>query len=139
MKKINIEDLSADELYKLAEKKKQSEMDAQNSQVREELQALKESRKQLQSDYRKELAKIERHIASLSKKIGLSTPSSGGSRGLSKLILQHLQSNESASTDELRAMLQVNGVKSNNINQQLAYLKRKGQITNSGRGIYQAC
>ncbi len=133
----SITELSADELFRLAEKKRAEEHEAKTAHIRDELKQLNENRKSMISEHKRAVSALDRQIKSLTKQIG-GTTSSGRGRagGISKTIVELLGQNGPTPTTQLKQMLSDKGVEAKNINQQLAYLKRRGQVTNPSRGVY---
>jgi hypothetical protein len=133
----SLTDLSADELFKMAEQKRAEEHEQKTAHLREELKQLTDNRKALISDHKRDVSTLERQIKALTKQIGGNTSSSGrGRSGISKTIVELLSKNGPTDTKQLKQLLDEQGIEAKNINQQLAYLKRRGQVTNPERGVY---
>jgi len=131
-----IDEMTAEELYELARQKEIEQQEKEREQVRQQVEELKEKRKELIAEHKKALAGIDKEIKALG---GKRRAASGGGRqrgDISQRILDILDARGNIKTAELKAELEEQGVDSKNLNQQLAYLKRKGRISNPGRGVY---
>lgn len=136
----SINDLSADELFRLAEQKRVEEHETATAHLREELKLLNEKRKELLQDHKRTINDIDRQINSITKKIGgapKSTSTTGrGRSGISKSIVEILSIHGPTATTQIKQLLDEKGVDAKNVSQQLAYLKRRGLVTNTARGVY---
>jgi aspartokinase len=127
--------MSAEELYALARQKEQEQQEQEREQLRRQIEQLREKRKELIAEHKKALAAIDKEI----KALGGRRSAGGAARqhgDISQRILAVLASRGKCKTSELKAELEQQGVEVKNLNQQLAYLKRKGRVSNPGRGIY---
>ncbi len=146
MVRKTIDKMSANELYKLAQKREQEELKKLEAEKAAEIDSLRKERKALVADHNKALRAIDKKISALTgkktkprKSTAASTKASGHKRGsLTAAIIEILSSQESVTTNELRTQLKSKGLVSKNLNQQLAYLKRQGQVTSPSRGSYSA-
>ena len=138
-KKKSINELSADELFQLAEARKQEEQQKQRDVLKDELNALRQERRTLMIEQRKALASLDSKIKKLRKQMSPGKNASGGSRSsnnISLAVLEILGKGKKMSTKEIQATLAKQGIAANNLNQTLAYLKRQGKITSPQRSIY---
>lgn len=136
----SIADMSSDELFELAQSRKEQELNAQRESLRADMDALKEERRQLINTHKKALNTLDGKINTLRKQMNL-----GGGTGktrtrtsvnVSSLVLEILADKTQLSTKEIQAELSNNGVTANNLSQTLAYLKRQGKISSPSRSIY---
>ncbi len=145
MAKKPIDKMTANELFKLAKRREQQEQKKALAEKQAELVALKAERKRLITEHTKALRAIDKSIAAITgrkkttrkTKATAKASTTGRKRGsLTAAIVKVLSSSDSVSISDLRASLSSKGIASKNLNQQLAYLKRKGQITSPSRGHY---
>jgi hypothetical protein len=132
----SIDEMSAEELYELARQKEQEQLEQEREQVRRQVEQLKEQRKELIAEHKKALAAIDKEIKSLGGKRSAAQGSARQRGDLSQRILEAVKASGTIKTAELKATLESQGVDVKNLNQQLAYLKRKGRVTNPERGVY---
>ena len=131
-KQKSLDQMSADELFQLAQTRQQQEAEKQREAAREELMALREERRALIAAQKKEVAAIDRKIEKLSGK----PASKGRGQNISKAVLAILTAQGQQSTKEIKAKLDADGIVANNLSQTLAYLKRNGKITSPQRSVY---
>jgi hypothetical protein len=134
-KKRTVANMSAEELYALAQEREQEEQEAQQAALREQIEALRAQRRELVARHKKELAAIDSQI----RKLGGRTRRAGG-RGraggnVTDQILAILAKGK-ATTKEIRDALESQGVTAGNLSQTLAYLKRTGRVTSPARAVY---
>ncbi|QFY88511.1 hypothetical protein D5125_02890 [Magnetovirga frankeli] len=144
-----LQNLSADELFELAEKRRQEEAEAEREAKREQVQSLKNHLKQMDKDHRARVRALEREHqkaraaveAELSALTGSTrSRSAKGMRrdGISAVILGILQAQGELSTKAIKAHLDEQGITPKNLAQTLAYLKSRGQIVSLGHATYRA-
>jgi hypothetical protein len=135
-KKKSIDELSAEELYALAQEREQQEAEAQREAVRQQVDELKVQRKALIAEHKKELAALDKEI----RKLGGRTRSRRGvsSMNVTDVVLGIVQAAGEISTKDIRAQLDAQGIEANNLSQTLAYLKRQGRVQSPGRSLYAA-
>ncbi|MFA7620007.1 MAG: hypothetical protein WC012_13285 [Thiohalomonadaceae bacterium] len=134
-RKKPIDELSADELYELARKREREELEAEREANRARLDELREHRRELVSQHRKELAAVDREIRQLGGRTR-SRSTGGGEGKISERVLKLIEASGRISTKELKASLDESGVETKNLNQLLAYLKRNGRVVSPSRGVY---
>ena len=135
----DIANLSAEELFELAKKKQAEEIEQKREAAKAEIDALRQKRRDLVAQHKKDLAKIDSELSSLTG----SKASKGGSRAsrgssISNIVLEILGSGGQMTTKDLQAALDNRGVPAPNLAQTLAYLKKKGSISSPARSVYQA-
>jgi len=135
----DISNLSAEELFELAKKKQAEEIEQKREAAKAEIDALSQKRRDLVAQHKKDLAKIDSKLSSLTG----SKASKGGSRAsrgssISNIVLEILGSGGQMTTKDLQAALDNRGVPAPNLAQTLAYLKKKGSISSPARSVYQA-
>lgn len=132
-KKKTVSELSADELYALAEKKKQEEAEAQREAMRSEIEALRNTRRELAAKQRKELAAIDAKI----RKLGGRAKGKGRSKGsVSNEVIAIVEAAGTISTKDIKEKLAAKGIAVGNLSQTLAYLKRTGRLASPSRSMY---
>jgi hypothetical protein len=133
-KKKTIETMSADELFALAQQREQEEHEEQQAVVREQIEALRTQRRELLAKHKKEVAAVDAKI----RKLGGRTRKAGGRRGGSNVTAQVLEvlTKGKATTKDIKAALDAQGVTASNLSQTLAYLKRTGRVTSPSRATY---
>ena len=135
----DIANLSAEELFKLAKKKQAEEIEQKREAAKAEIEALRQKRRDLVAQHKKDLAKIDSELSSLTGR----KASKGGSRAsrgsnISNIVLEILGSGGQMTTKDLQEALDNRGVPAPNLAQTLAYLKKKGSISSPARSVYQA-
>ncbi len=135
-KKKPVDQMSADELYALAEQRHQQEQDAVKEAQRAQLDAMREKRRALVAKQRKDLAAIDTRI----RKLGGKTATTGRRRSgsnVSEKVLEIIAANpEGISTKGIKEQLGSQGVVANNLSQTLAYLKRQNKVSSPSRSMY---
>ena len=136
-KEKSIDDLSARELYKLAERKEKQEQVKKLAENKAKIEELKSKRKTLITSHRKEISAIDRQLKKLT---GTSTAKKVKSQqsppGTTDSILDLLATNKIMTTTQIRTELEKNGQTVNNLSQTLAYLKRTKRVTSPARSTY---
>lgn len=137
-----IETMSAKELYELAQRKEAEERDRAAQEAKEAIDALRAQRRELNSQYKKELAAIDRQINSLAASNGLAAPRRGGSasgkrqQGVSSRIVELIRKHGPIKLKDLRNKLESGGADTRNLGQTLAYLKTRGIVETPERAVY---
>lgn len=133
----SIDELSATELFKLAEKRKKEEEEKKIAANKAKIEELKSQRKALVAAHRKELSAIDRQLKKLTGITPISkTSNKNESSGTTDSILSMLSSAKSMTTAEIRTELENNGQSTNNLSQTLAYLKRTNRVKSPARSTY---
>jgi DNA repair exonuclease SbcCD ATPase subunit len=136
-RKKPIDELSADELYELARQREREELEAEREANRARLDELREHRREVIAQHRKELASIDREIRQLGGRTRTARAGGGGGEGkISQRVLSLIEASGRISTKDLKASLDAAGVETKNLNQLLAYLKRNGRVVSPSRGVY---
>ena len=132
----DLQDLSSDELFELAKRRKSEEEAKKQEEVKAQVDELKAKRREVVSRYNKELNAIDAEIRKLG---GRSTrKSSGGGRtpGVSAKIVEIVKEKGQVCTKDINAELVSAGIEAKNLSQTMAYLKRKGDVVSVGHGMY---
>jgi len=134
----SIEELSAKELYNLAEKREKQEQEKKAAENKAKIEDLKKQKKSLITSHRKQIAAIDRQLARLS---GItvsrnSRKSTQAKAGTTDSILDLLKNHKTMTTAQIRTQLEGKGLKAKNLSQTLAYLKRTQQIKSPARSTY---
>lgn len=133
MAKKDIQQMSADELYALAQQKEKEEEAREKEALKAQITELRDKKKALMAQHRKELAAIDAEIRALG---GRSGGRKGRQTGASAAILELLGKKGEMDTRSIRSMLESQGVSVSNLGQTMAYLKRNGKVKSTGRGVY---
>jgi DNA-binding protein H-NS len=133
-KKKPIDRLTAVELYELARERERQEMEEQREAARAQIEEIKERRRELIAQHRKELAAIDREMRQLGGRTRSSRAQAGGK--ISEQVVDTIASAGRINTKDLKVQLDERGVETKNLNQMLAYLKRNGRVVSPQRGIY---
>ena len=133
MAKKDLQKMSAEELYALAQKKEKEEEAKQKEALKSKIAELREQKKSLMAKHRKELAAIDAEIRALG---GRSGGRKGRQTGASAAILELLGKKGEMDTKSIRSKLESQGVSVSNLGQTMAYLKRNGKVKSTGRGVY---
>ena len=132
-----INELSAKELYKLAEKREKEEQEKKAAENKAKIDELKAQRKALIASHRKEIAAIDRQLKKLTgTSTGNKIKSKKAAGGTTDSILSLLTSHKSMTTAQIRTELENNGLTVNNLSQTLAYLKRTKRVSSPARSTY---
>jgi len=130
----SLEELSAAELFELAQRRQQEEKERQREAVKEQVESLRAKRRDAVARHKKELAAIDAEIRALS---GSSrAPRARGKVNVSQKVLDIIGSKGTASTADIKKVLEDEGVAIGNLSQTLAYLKRMGRVASAGRANY---
>lgn len=133
-KKKTVDSMSADELYALAQKREQQEAEAQQAELREQIDALRAERRELIAAHKKAVAAIDSKIRKLGGRTGRGA-ARRSSGNITSAVLNVLSKGK-ASTKDIKAALDSQGIVANNLSQTLAYLKRTGRVTSPSRAVY---
>ncbi|MGA1008037.1 MAG: hypothetical protein ACO3SE_05620 [Sedimenticolaceae bacterium] len=135
----DIANLSAEELFELAKKKQAEEIEQKREAAKAEIDALRQKRRDLVAQHKKDLAKIDSELSSLTgRKASKSGARASRGSNISNIVLEILGSGGQMTTKDLQAALDNRGVPAPNLAQTLAYLKKKGSISSPARSVYQA-
>ena len=130
----SIDDLSAAELFELAQRRQQEEKDRQREALKEQVEALRAKRRDAAVRHKKELAAIDGEIRALS---GGGRPARArGKVNVSQKVIDIIGAKGTASTTDIKKALDDAGIAGGNLSQTLAYLKRMGRIASAGRANY---
>lgn len=136
-----LQEMSAEQLFQLAEQRKQEELEQQRAEREARLEELKELRKTLIAEHKKALAEIDKELGRLQPRARnrSRTPSSTTTNGrkadyetLIGLVAQH----GPVSSKALKAHLEVAGISTDQLAQKLGYLKRQGRLETPERAVY---
>lgn len=131
--------LSSDDLLKLYEERRRQEEAARLESVKHEIQAAKDSLKELEVRYRKERAALEAKLTELLGKPRRKRGERGPrNEGISNRVLEIIRSHGQISTKEINKILEGEGKKPKNLSQSMTYLKKRNQVASAGRGFYKA-
>lgn len=137
----DFENLSSDELFELAKKRKEEEKARKQAEVKLKIDELRAKRREVTSHYNKEVSALDAEI----KKLGgpnrkpAAAPAPGAvarTPGVSAKIVEIVKARGQASTKEINADLIAAGIEPKNLSQTMAYLKRKGDLVSVGHGTY---
>ena len=133
----SIQELSSEELYKLAEKRRVEEEAQRQEAVKQQIAEIRAQIRQLDTKYRKDRAALEAEIGKLG---GKSAPGKAGGRtaGISAKIVEIVRAHGEISTKDINQKLQDAGFKAKNLSQSMAYLKKRGEVESIGHGMYKA-
>jgi len=126
----SLDDLSAAELFELAQRRQQEEKDRQREALKEQVEGLRAKRRDAVARHKKELAAIDAEIRALSG--GSRPPRARGKVNVSQKVIEII----GASTTDIKKALDEENVAAGNLSQTLAYLKRMGRIVSAGRANY---
>jgi len=132
----SIEDLSASELYELARKREEEEREQEREALQQKVEELKAKRKEITARFRKELKLVDEQIQALSGRKRRKGPARGGRQQASQTVLAFISSRGKATTKEIKAQLESDGIEVANLSQLLAYLKKSGRVTSPARSVY---
>ena len=130
----SLEELSAAELFELAQRRQQEEKEKQREALKEQVEVLRAKRRDAVARHKKELAAIDAEIRALSG--AGRVPRARGKVNVSQKVLDIVGAKGTASTTEIKKALDDEGVAVGNLSQTLAYLKRMGRVVSAGRANY---
>jgi hypothetical protein len=133
-RKKAIHNLTAEELYELARERERQEQEEEREAARAQLEELRERRRELIAQHRKELAAVDREIRQFGGRSRGGRAQGGGK--ISEQVVSAIASAGRISTKDLKVLLDEQGVETKNLNQMLAYLKRNERVVSPQRGIY---
>jgi len=138
----DIEDLSAEELYKLARKREKEEAEREEKKRAKKREELKAKRKELVVQHRKELAALDREIRKLGGTVRRPGPArvrrASGGPTISEQLCAIVATQPEMAIAEIRVKAEEAGVDTRNLTQTLAYLKSRGRLQSPQRGVYSA-
>lgn len=141
------EEMTSQELYELARQRAELEKEQQKEARKQRIEELRAKRKEVTNEYNRQIREIESELQNL---IGrrrrtsvagaaatATTPPAGKIQATQKVV-DFVNAKSQASTKEIKDHLAEIGVEVANLSQLLAYLKKKGRLSSSGRGMYAA-
>lgn len=131
----SVNNLSSDELFRLAEERKYEEQAEAREAVKQQVADLKAEIRKLDAKHRKDRAALEAEINKLNGKAG---KASGRTPGISAKIIEIVKANGEISTKDINEKLKNAGFKAKNLSQSMAYLKKRGEVVSVGHGVYKA-
>jgi len=130
----SLDELTAAELFELAQRRQQEEKERQKEALKEQVEALRAKRRDAVARHKKELAAIDAEIRAMT---GSSrAPRARGRVNVSQKVLDFIGGKGKASTEDIRKALEEEGIAVGNLSQTLAYLKRMGRVASAGRATY---
>ncbi len=133
---MDLNNLTADDLYKLAKKREIDERKWIAEENKQKIAELREERKQLQARHKKEINEVNSRITALGGKVAGTSTAGKGRTGISAAIVELLDEVGEMDTTAIREKLNTIGVSVGNLGQTLAYLKKNGKVDSVSRGVY---
>ncbi len=139
-----IHEMTSQELFELAKSRKSEEAQIARKEFRDELNSLRQERRDLEKEYKRSISAIEKQIDAIREKMSPDMPierrrgrsNNGGS--ISQTVLETLQAaGGQMSTTELHEVLTQAGLDTANLSQTLSYLKRQERVVSPARAVYQ--
>lgn len=141
------EEMTSQELYELARQRAELEKEQQKEARKQRIEELRAKRKEVTNEYNRQIREIESELQNLigrrrktvtaSASTTATTPPAGKIQATQKVV-DFVNAQSQASTKEIKDHLAEIGVEVANLSQLLAYLKKKGRLSSSGRGMYAA-
>lgn len=131
-----VNNMSAAELYALAEARELEEVEAQKAEVRAKIDRLREERRAMVAKHKKALAVLDAKIRKLGGRAGGTRRKRGSGPSTTDAVLAIVQKAKKISTKDIKTELEKSGIIANNLSQTLAYLKRQGKLKSPERSIY---
>ena len=132
-KKKSIDELSAEELFALAQQREEQEAQAEREMVKQQVEQLKARRKELIAQHRKEISALDKEIKRLG---GRSATRKVSGVNVTDAVMEIVYEAGEITTKEIKAKLDSKGVPTQNLSQTLAYLKRQGRVHSPSRSVY---
>jgi hypothetical protein len=135
MTDVDLNSLTAEELYALAKQKEADERKKFEEENKARIAELREERKQLLIRHKKEVDEINARIKELGGRVPVSSAAAKGAASATAAIVEILEAGE-LDTRTIREKLDELGISVQSLGQTLSYLKRNGQVASVARGIY---
>ena len=143
-KKVDLSELDAETLYRLAREKEQEEERARVEANKERIKELKAERKALLQRQAEELQELDAELQELtgtkpSKTVGIKKEKRLrvlSSDTISARLVEMIQVAGEMHTQDIRTQADDQGIPVKNLSQTLAYLKRTGRLDSPRRGVY---
>lgn len=133
---MDFNNLTAEELYKLAKQRELDERKQIAEMNKQKIAELREERKQLQARHKKEINEVNSRITALGGKVTGAATTGKGRTGISAAIVELLDEVGELDTTAIRKKLNEVGMSVGNLGQTLAYLKKNGKVASVSRGVY---
>lgn len=139
----SIGDMTSQELFDLAKSRRSEEAQVARRELRDELNSLRQERRDLEKEYKKTVGAIEKQIDAIREKMSPDMPtekrrSRNNSGNISHAVLDTLQATGGEmDTATLHTALTQAGFDTSNLSQTLSYLKRQGRVVSPARAVYQ--
>jgi hypothetical protein len=133
----SINNLSSEELFKLAELRRIEEDVQRQEEVKQQVAELRGQIRKLDSQYKKDRTAIESEISKLTGRPAKSG-GSGRTPGISAKIVEIVKNNGEINTKDINEKLKESGFNAKNLSQSMAYLKKRGEVISIGHGVYRA-
>ncbi|MEL6722375.1 MAG: hypothetical protein AAFP10_04015 [Pseudomonadota bacterium] len=137
-----IGDMTSQELFDLAKSRKIEEAQVARKELKDELNSLRQERRELEKEYKRATAAIEKQIDAIREKMSPDMPvekrrSRNNSGGVSQAIKEVLSAaGGEMKTSELHEVLTERGLDTSNLSQTLSYLKRQEHVVSPARAVY---
>lgn len=135
MTDVDLNNLTAEELYALAKQKEADERKWFEEENKARIAELREERKQMLIRHKKEVNEINARIKELGGRVPVSSAAAKGATSATAAIVEILEAGE-LDTRTIREKLDELGISVQSLGQTLSYLKRNGQVASVARGIY---
>jgi chromosome segregation ATPase len=135
MTEEELKKLSAEQLYKLAQKKEAQEAKRAEMENKSKIAALRKERAEMLKRHKQEINAINKQIKALGGRVPVSSAASKAATSATAAIVEILEAGE-LDTQTIREKLNELGISVKNLGQTLSYLKRNGQVASVARGIY---
>ena len=137
-----IGDMTSQELFDLAKSRKIEEAQVARKELKDELNSLRQERRELEKEYKRATAAIEKQIDAIREKMSPDMPvekrrSRNNSGGVSQAIKEVLSAaGGEMKTSELHEVLTERGLDTSNLSKTLSYLKRQEHVVSPARAVY---
>ena len=137
----SIQDMSSQELLELAKLRRIEEAKAARLEYKEELNGLRQERRELIKKHSKTINTIDNRIKKIRERMSPTgtvpsdTPTTRGNN-ISAAVLTTLENNGDMDTKQLKEHLGESNLNTANLSQTLAYLKRQGKVVSPARAVY---
>jgi hypothetical protein len=135
MTDVDLDSLTAEELYALAKQKEADERKKFEEENKNRIAELREERKQMLIRHKKEIDEINARIKELGGRVPVSSAAAKGAASATAAIVEILEAGE-LDTRTIREKLDELGISVQSLGQTLSYLKRNGQVASVARGVY---
>lgn len=134
----NIDKMTADELFSLAEKRRDAEQKSSLSEIKKALDSKRIEKNKLKAKFDRDFKRLQKEEDKLLKSLARGNQTNGRNVGVGEEVVAILKEFGKCSTKQISTELENRGKPAPNLPQTLAYLKKRAMIKSVSRAIYKA-